>query len=441
MFSDIASKEIQKSSRVIILTDRVELCKQTFSAISNFAGGFEVMTAGAKLSSSPQGLIAMVETLNNRLKNGWDWSPDLIIIDEAHKGNFTKILDHWLTVRVIGATATPIGKHFHKYYQNIVTTKDIPHLIEDGKLSPCRAYQMEDDFNDLKKSHGEYTDNSLFTHFNKPKLYAGVVDKWIEKARNLKTLVFCVNIKHAEETAKAFNDAEILAECITSKTIKEERERILRAYHNNCFDVLVNCGVLTTGFDEPGIMCVLLNRATLSLALFLQMCGRGSRIYPMKNEFLILDFGKNHDRFGRWDSPRIWNLDPPKKKSTKDQAAPVKLCPACEAMLHVSARICEYCGYKYPEGAAEPKEGVLVEVAKEVPSELVGSKLSGLTLEELYKLQLSKRYKAAFIWRVVRSREADAVRLYAAMAGYSWGWIRRQEKDIENSDFNDRILK
>lgn len=440
IFSKIAFAALEKAKRPCIITDRVELCKQTFKAISHYSNKIEVLTSGARLSSNPAGIIAMVETLNNRIKAGFDWEPDLIIIDEAHKGNFTKILEHWPNIRTIGATATPIGKHFHKLYQNIVNTISIIDLIEREYLAPCRAYQMEDDFSDLKKSSGEFTDKSLFQHFDKPKLYTGVIDKWIEKAAGKKTLVFCVNIKHAEETAAAFNEAGILTECVTSKTTKEERERILSAFSVGLFPVLVNCGILTAGYDEPSIECIVLNRATLSLALFLQMCGRGSRIFPNKSEFLILDFGKNHDRFGRWDAPRKWGLEPPKKKRAA-QAGAVKLCPKCEAMLFVSARKCECCGYIYPEKTAEELEGVLKEVLPEVPDELKGQKLSCLTLEELYKLQLSKRYKAAFIWRVIRSRGCDALFEYAVMANYSSGWVRRQEKDLSDSDFTDRILK
>jgi len=441
MFSDMAFKTLQRGNKVIIITDRIELCKQTFKAISHYDNTVEVMTAGARISPNPKCIIAMVETLNNHLRKGWDWKPDLIIIDEAHKGNFTKILDHWLNVRTIGATATPIGKHFHKYYQHIVTTKDIPHLIEDNRLSPCRPYQMQDSFDDLKKSRGEFTDDSLFSHFNKPKLYSGVVEKWKEKATGLKTLVFCVNIKHAEETAKAFNDAGILAECITSKSTKEDRDRILRAHQTGCFNVLVNCGILTTGYDDPTIKCIVVNRATLSLPLWLQMCGRGSRVFKGKSEFLILDFGMNHDRFGRWDSPRVWDLKAPKKKSDKLQAAPVKLCPSCEAMLHVSVRTCEFCGYKYPEISSEQKDGELVEVPKYIPSELIGRRISSLSLLEIFELQKAKRYKASFCWRVVRSQGDEAIFNYAKLAGYSRGWSKRQLEDINNSEFTDYLLK
>jgi superfamily II DNA or RNA helicase len=334
---------------------------------------------------------------------------------------------------------------------------------------------MQDDISDLKKSHGEYTDETLFNHFNKPKRYAGVIEKWKEKANGLKTIVFCVNVKHAEETAIAFNEAGIMADCVTGKTKKADRVRILNAHKGGFFPVLVNCGVLTTGYDDQSLMCVVVDRATLSLTLWLQMTGRGGRALEGKKEFIILDFGLNHDRFGRWDSAREWKLEPPKKKSKLEQAAPVKICPQCEAMLFASARKCEYCGYVYPEGSKEPAEGIMVEVPKHVPDELKGRYVSSLRLVELYKLQKAGRFKASFCWRVVRSRVLiykkaigldkhnlflriketkpiitggsllktgeRVVYTYAKLAGYSRGWAYRQSKDVENFGFKDYKLK
>ncbi|MFK5283892.1 helicase-related protein, partial [Lacticaseibacillus paracasei] len=76
----------------------------------------------------------------------------------------------------------------------------------------------------------------------------------------------------------------------------EDRKKILSRFKNGEFLVLNNCGILTTGYDEPTIEVIIVNRATMSLPLWLQMCGRGSRIFPNKKNFMVLDFGKNHDR-------------------------------------------------------------------------------------------------------------------------------------------------
>jgi len=439
-FSYMAFKALTKGKKVAIVTHRIELVTQAYNSISNYHNEVELLTAGAKISNDPSGIICMVESLANRIKKGFNWKPDLLIIDECHISSFNKIIDQWSDCYVLGVSATPIGRTLHKYYENVVSGISIDELITAGFLVREHGFEMQDNFDDLKTARGDYTENSLFSHYDKKNLYDGVVSKWIEKARNLKTLVFCVNIKHAVETAKTFNEAGILSECVTSNTNKEERERILRAHKAGLFPVLVNASILTAGYDDPSIKCIIMNRATTSLTLWLQCVGRGSRPFEGKGELLVLDFGGNYSRFGRWDSQRIWSLEPPKKKSDKLQAAPVKICPKCEAMLHVSARVCEYCEYEYPLTVDEPKEGILVEVAKTVPSELTGQKLSELSLGELYKLQLAKRYKAAFIWRIIRSKGDGAVMDYSIIAGYSLGWVRRQEKDLKNSSYNDCVL-
>jgi type I site-specific restriction endonuclease len=63
---------------------------------------------------------------------------------------------------------------------------------------------------------------------------------------------------------------------------------------------------LTTGFDEPSVETIILNRATKSLTLYFQMIGRGSRVLPTKSEFTVIDLGNNMVRFGDWSAPVDW---------------------------------------------------------------------------------------------------------------------------------------
>src|SRR5690606_6168374 len=64
--------------------------------------------------------------------------------------------------------------------------------------------------------------------------------------------------------------------------------------------------ILTTGFDEPTVQSVILNRATRSLTLYFQMIGRGSRPLPNKKTFTVIDLGNNIARFGAWDEKMDW---------------------------------------------------------------------------------------------------------------------------------------
>lgn len=440
IFSEMVRLAYERETITLVLTDRIELFKQTFGALARH--GMKIQELNAKQHKdtfSPAEIVtvAMVETMSRR--DLTDYKPQLIIIDEAHKGNFTKVLEKYPLAKVIGVTATPVGKHIPKYYENIIQPIDTPELIELGFLSPCKAYQMVDDFSDLKESHGDYTDKSLFDHFDKKKLYSGVVDQWQKLTPGQKTLVFNVNIKHTEEMNRQFNEAGVRSECVTSKTPKDERDRILAAFSEGLFPVLNNCGILTTGYDEPSITCVIMNRKTKSLPLWLQCCGRGSRIFPNKTHFTVLDFGMNHDVHGLWEEPRNWTLK--QKRKSKKQAAPVKECPTCEAMLFASARVCRYCGHEFPVSEGELSEGVMIEVAPTAPSELVGAKIGDLSIDELIKLQKSKKYKPSFIWRVIRSHGKESLKDYGQKMEYSSGWVYRQEQQINDNQFTNFTVK
>lgn len=443
VFCNIAMRAASRGTKTLILTHREELFEQTFKSLGRVGVSTYVLNAKSKRTGiiDDQVVIGMVETVKRRVMGGKiSLNPQLIIIDEAHLGNFTKIFELFPDAKVIGATATPVGKHFYKYYTNMVDLINIPELVELGYLVPYRAFQMQEDLSDLETKRGEYTDESLMSHYNNQKLFDGVIEEWKKRANGLKTICFNVNIEHSENMTKAFNDAGIGSACITSKTDKYERVRILKAFTDGYIPVLNNCGVLTTGYDEPSIQCVIMNRATKSLPLFLQCLGRGSRLYPSKEEFIALDFGMNHNQHGMWSEPRVWELKPPKKKRDTLDVSPVKTCPECEAILFASARKCRYCGHEFPVEEKELAEGKMVEVTPKVPEDLVGKSISDLSLGELVALQTSKKYKATFIWRVVRSKGEEAIDNYARTMGYSTGWAFHQKQDMNNCSFNDYKL-
>lgn len=440
VFSDMVRMAAEKGTVTIVLTDRTELFKQTIKALGRVGVAVEEISPNKKtIYEGATIYLAMVETLKRR--KHLNLNPGLIILDEAHKGNFTSILEQFPDARIIGATATPEGKHFFKYYQSIVQNIDIPDLIDQGFLVDCRAYQMQDDFSDLEVKAGEFTDSSLLSHYDKPKLYDGVISEWNRLASGLKTICFNVNITHTINTHKAFLDAGISSEYITSKTPKEERNRILEAFKQGSFTVLNNCGILTTGYDEPSIQCVIMNRATKSLPLFLQCFGRGSRLYPGKDYFVGLDFGMNHDRHGMWNEPRDWKLKPPREK--KESVSPVKECPntQCGCLNPISAAKCKFCGELFPIKEKELGVGVMVEVKSKIPEVIIGRRVSDLSVEELISLESSKVYKPSFIWRVIRHLGEDAVYKYARVKGYKKGWTSRQIADLDNCQFTDYKIK
>ena len=87
---------------------------------------------------------------------------------------------------------------------------------------------------------------------------------------------------------------------------EQERREILQWFKNTPDAILTSVGILTTGFDEPTVETIILNRATRSLALYHQMIGRGSRVTDTKKTFSVIDLGNNLHRFGLWDAPVDW---------------------------------------------------------------------------------------------------------------------------------------
>lgn len=443
IFSQIVRMVAEKGKQVVVLTDRTELFRQIRGSLERIQVMPILLNADTPTNTTPSGhvIICMVETLSRRSHILDSLKPDLIIIDEAHKGAFTKILEAFPITPTIGATATPIGKHIPKYYTSIVQNIDIPDLIEQGFLVRCKPYQMQDNFDDVKTKAGEFDDTSLYEHYDKKTLYDGVIREWLgknnDRPQHRKTICFNVNIAHTEKMHQAWLEAGIRSAMITSKTPKLERAEILHDFTDGKYTILNNCGVLTTGYDEPSIECVIVNRATLSLALWLQMVGRGGRKYPNKAEFLLLDFGMNHKRHGLWSMPRKWTLEPEKKKRGADllDIAPVKTCDNCGAMLPIMAKECEYCLRVFDMANKKLRNGILVEV---LPDTLSGRMLSDMGLLELAELQdRGKPFSAPLIWRVVRSKGEEAVKEYCAIKKYSRGWIQRQIGELGNCNYRD----
>jgi superfamily II DNA or RNA helicase len=441
IFSSIVIQTMYKlfNNRALILTDRVELLKQTWNALDNIGADPVVYDAKRKTSedlSNTRVVIGMVETIKRRYKSGKLrlGNFDIIIVDEAHKGNFNEIFKIYPDAYYIGATATPIASKkdspLKNYWNDITVMVDTPDLVEMGFLVPCKPYAMTSiDVNNLKidSKTGDYSDASLFMEYDKQLVYEGLIRAINEKVSNKKTIIFCVNINHTYNTYIELIKNGYTASYVTSKSTKEERIDSIESFHSGKSQFMVNCGILTTGYDHPEIECVIMNRATKSLTLFLQCCGRGSRTFNDKNDYTLIDMGENVREHGFWDDSRDWVdwfKNPPKKGASK--AAPVKNCPKCQAIFHVKIMECPECGHVFKPKEVEPAYGVLVDL-KKAPDELVGRTIDSLNPQELAALTKSNRYNKGLPYRVARSKGSIFLSNYAKWMGYKSGWAYYQQ--------------
>src|SRR5690606_11429460 len=277
-------------------------------------------------------------------------SKTLIMIDEAHLNSFTKVFDYiGKNTIVIGATATPYRKgktvpELASFYTDLVQEIDTPELIELGFLSKAKTYGVKVDLSKAKLKGDDY---DLSEYYEENKMWHGVVQNWERLTPNTKTILFSSNVENSKKVCEEFLSKGFEARHIDGKKPKKEREEILEWFDKNSKAIVCNCGILNAGFDQPDIETVILYRATTSLPLFLQMCGRGSRVTPIKKSFNILDFGNNIPRMNFWEAERVWTLFNDKKKTSKEAEAPIKECPSCSALLPIQKMECDFCGFKF----------------------------------------------------------------------------------------------
>ncbi len=126
-----------------------------------------------------------------------------------------------------------------------------------------------------------------------------------------------------------------------SDTPMDKRARAIESFGNGTLRVLVNVAVATEGFDLPDASCVVITRPTMSLALYLQMVGRGLRPTTGGENWLILDLADNAEIHGLPGDERQWSLAPRGNNVGSD--APVIRCEKCDGVSLAASHFCVYC--------------------------------------------------------------------------------------------------
>jgi len=171
----------------------------------------------------------------------------------------------------------------------------------------------------------------------------------------------------------------------------------------------------------------LLNLATLSISLFLQMCGRGSRVTESKKDFTILDFGNNVQRHGFWEQERQWLL---KKKKKIEGVAPVKDCPECFAIIPARVMECPECNYIFQKSEREEEEELIVELSK-LSYQQVKDEVKTADFKRLEQIATAKGYKKTWIYHNLKT-EKDLID-YASYKGYHKKWVDYQLEQREKN--------
>ncbi len=316
IFSEMVRQYLKNhNKKVLIMTHRVELCNQTSKMLDSFGVTNKVVNSKANLDDQAEFscFVAMVETLNNRLnENMLDISDvGLVIIDEAHYNSFTKLFKFFEKSFILGVTATPLSSNkelpMKDNYDELITGETIESLIENEFLARAETFAYDMGLTSLEiGSNGDYTVKSSEDLYSSPSMLQKLVDAYKKHSLGKKALIFNNGINTSISVYYAFKEADLPIMHLDNTATKKQRKQILKWFHETPDAILTSVSILTTGFDEPTIDTIILNRATKSLTLYYQMIGRGSRILNTKSKFTTIDLGNNLHRFGPWGDNLDW---------------------------------------------------------------------------------------------------------------------------------------
>lgn len=202
-----------------------------------------------------------------------------------------------------------------RIFHDVVYQVDISTLLERGYLAKVEYFDVSIvDQSRLKRNSSgmDFDDRSLTNEYKQTRFgdyLLDVVQRLLHPKRGGQRrgiLVFAKYIDECQELCSKLPSCAI----VTGSTPKKERDEILENFKLGCIDVLVNVGVLTTGFDYPELDTVVMARPTMSLALYYQILGRGIRPHPSKSSTWFVDLCGNIKRFGRVEDLHLTEPSP-----------------------------------------------------------------------------------------------------------------------------------
>lgn len=277
---------IPRKGRVLILAHREELVEQPVKYYDCSVG---IEMAGSK-SNNEEVVIASVQSLYKRLDKFNSNDFDMIITDEAHHAaakTYKGIFNYFKPRLHLGFTATPNRGdkvRLDDIYKDIIFSRDIKWAIENKYLSNIYCIRTDIGYNlsAVRNRLGDLDSKQLEENLNIEKLNKAVAEVYYKYAKG-QTVIFATSVKHAKAIAKEIKDSVV----VTSNTVN--RGLILNKFKAKEIKVLINCMILTEGTDLPMIETIIIARPTQNESLYIQMVGRGLRLYPNKDKLILID--------------------------------------------------------------------------------------------------------------------------------------------------------
>jgi superfamily II DNA or RNA helicase len=295
--------------QVLVLAHREELLEQARDKLQRALGDAAVVAIERGATRAPENarvLVCSIRSLHEerlaKVMRGRDVG--LVVYDECHHAAASDNLrvlrqlgafEPGFTGTLLGFTATTSrgdGQGLDEVFEEIVYSRSLPELIEDGFLAPLRGYRISTtaDLRQLSATGLDFDEEQLAEAVDIEERNALVARSIQELARDRRTIAFCVTVNHARHLAHALNALGVPAGIVHGAMPGDARAKALAEFREGRVQVLTNVGVLTEGFDDPGVSCVAMARPTRSEGLYAQCVGRGTRLHPGKADCLILDF-------------------------------------------------------------------------------------------------------------------------------------------------------
>lgn len=376
VFSNVVQQYLSKNKgRALILAHRDELLQQAsdkLQAVTGIVPEFEKAQMSAVESDSSV-VIGSVQTLTQtkRLEAYPVNAFNLIVVDEAHhclSESYQKVLGHFNTAHVLGVTATPDRadkKDMLSYFDSVAYEYPMLKAVKEGYLSPIKALMvpLNIDISSVKVSCGDYVASEL-GHALEPYLEQ-IAEEMSKYCKNRKTVVFLPLVAISQQFCELLNSKGFRAVEVNGQS--EDRKEILEGFEGGKYNVICNSMLLTEGWDCPSVDCIVNLRPTKSRALYVQIVGRGMRLYPGKKELLLLDF--------LWMTQKL-SLCRPSSIVAKDEAHAKKI----DAMVESAALI-------------EDESVDILEAEEQAEKDIIKERKEALAKE----LQAQRRKKARLV--------------------------------------------
>ena len=297
----------QPDTQVLVVAHRRELLEQIRQTLSAFG------------LSDDRTKVESIQRLSRHLAD-MDYSPALVVIDEAHHAlaaTYRVLWDRWPHAQFLGLTATPCrmnGASFIDLFDVLLQSWTVQTFIDKGWLSDFEYVSASPESRVMKEirllkkrgADGDYQTKELATVMDVPASIEHLYKTYRQFASGRKGIVYAIDREHARHITDYYGSHGVSCAMIDSKTPAAERQRIVERYKAQEIDVLVNVDIFSEGYDCPEVEFIQLARPTLSLSKYLQQVGRGMRISAGKSQVLIIDNVGLYQQFGLPTVDRDW---------------------------------------------------------------------------------------------------------------------------------------